>query len=123
MLIFFYSKDKEHNKVSFQTEGHYEENILVFQDKSVSNTKIYLDIKPDRLLFKRKGDVDMILDLVKDKKTTGYYKNELGLEFNFDCVCKELSIKNNRIDMSYTMFLDNEIILDNKIWIIIRENT
>ena len=39
----------------------------------------------------------MKIELKKDKKTLGFYSNEIGLEFNFETNCKELIIKDKRI--------------------------
>lgn len=120
MKVFFYSIDDEENKISYNSEAHYEDDMLVFEDKSYENTKMYLKIDKDRVIINRKGMIIMNLELIGNKKTKGYYQNEIGLEFDFIIDCSNLVITDKRIDISYAMILDNQVLSSHKIWIILR---
>ena len=120
MEVSFYSVNDENEKVCFKSLAEKNNNQIIFQDKSLSNTMIYLTILKDKLIFERKGDCNMKIELKNDKKTLGFYSNEIGLEFNFETKCKELIIKDKRIDIQYDMILDNSILSSHKIWIIMR---
>lgn len=120
MKVFFYSIDDEKNKINFNTEGFYENDYLVFSDKSIPNTKIYLKYENNTLIFKRFGFVNMNVRLHHQEKTNAWYKNDMGLEFNFITFTKVLNYKDNRIDIEYDMILDNKVYSTHKIWIIIR---
>lgn len=117
MEVTFYSLDDENNKIFFKSKGTKEKNIISFADKSNENTTISLEILDSSITFYRKGNVDMKMILKKNKILDCYYKNQIGLEFNFKVNCKELIIKENRIDMEYDMILDNDIMSSHKIWI------
>lgn len=120
MMIHFYSVDNDNNKVSFKSEGYESNGKLCFLDKTIKDTMIYLTISTDKLLFERKGRIEMVLPLQQEIKSKAYYKNELGLEFDFIADCTKLEINRDRIDIQYDMILDNEVQSSHKIWIILR---
>lgn len=117
MEITFYSLDDENNKVFFKSKGIKENNIISFIDKSNDNTTILLEQNTSSIIFYRKGDIDMKMILEKNIINSCYYKNQNGLEFDFKVYCKELIIKEKRIDIEYDMILDEDIISSHKIWI------
>ena len=117
MEVTFYSLDDENNKIFFKSKGTKENNIISFKDKSNENTTILLEINASSITFYRKGNVDMKLILEKNNTNECYYKNEMGLEFNFKAFCKELIVKEKRIDIEYDMILDEDILSSHKIWI------
>ena len=118
MNLTFYSVDNNNEKVLYNTEYVKDENQIIFLDKSVENTTIYLTILPNSLLFERRGNSNMILPLEYGKKTKCHYKNELGLEFDFLVLTTELLISSKRIEMEYSLFLDGDNISNHKITII-----
>lgn len=120
MVVHFYSLDQENQRITYTSEAKIEDNSLVFLDKSVENTTIYIRRLEDKLVFERKGDVQMQMTLILNQKTKAYYKNNFGLEFSFQVECHRLEQKKNRIDLEYTMFLDSDAMSRHKIWIIIR---
>lgn len=120
MKVFFYSVDDEENKVSFHTDGLYKDNILSFEDKTLSNTRIHIYIYPDRLIFQREGSVEMKLELIEGQAMSSFYKNDIGLEFEFKAFCHKLKISKDKIDIEYEMILDHNSLSYHKIWIIIR---
>lgn len=120
MEVFFYSLDNQNNKVSFKSNAEYINNKLVFKDKSIDSTNIHLSISKDKLVLERIGKTEMKLALIENISSEAYYRNEMGLEFNFIAKCHKLNITNNRIDIEYDMILDNELLSSHKIWIIMR---
>lgn len=120
MKVFFYSVDDENNKISYNSEAHYDKNMIIFDDKTYENTKVYLQILNDKVIINRKGMISMNLELAFNKKTKGYYQNEMGLEFEFIADCNYLTISDKRIDASYSMILDGQVLSSHKIWIILR---
>lgn len=120
MKVFFYSVDDEENKVSFHSEGIYENNVLSFEDKTLENTRIHIFIYPKRLIFQREGSVEMKLELIEGQAIPSFYRNDLGLEFEFQALCHKLKISKDKIDIEYEMILDHNSLSYHKIWIIIR---
>lgn len=118
MNLTFYSVDSNDEKVVYNTPFVRDENQIIFLDKSVSNTTIYLTILENSLLFERKGDIEMSLPLEMGKKTHCHYKNELGLEFDFLVLTNELLISSKRIEMEYSLFLEGDTISTHKITIL-----
>lgn len=118
MNLTFYSVDSNKEKVCYSTEFVRDENQIIFLDKSVANTTIYLTIFENSLLFERKGDILMDLPLKYGEKTLCHYKNELGLEFDFLVLTNELLISSKRIEMEYSLFLEQDKISTHKITII-----
>lgn len=118
MIVNFKSIDKDNNIIEFETEYNYENNVYSFIDKSCENTMIYVSFDSNSLSFIRKGDTVMNLDLIYNQKSSGYYKNNLGLKFEFDTYTKDLSINFNKIYVSYSLFIENELINEHKIWIL-----
>lgn len=120
MRICFYSVDDDENKVSFQTEGRRDNGKIIFPDKSVPDTVIFLTVTGDRLVLERRGRVSMLLPLQEGKINPASYKNEMGLEFSFAAACRKLRIEENRIDIQYDMIFEDEVQSSHKIWIILR---
>ena len=118
MDLTFYSIDSNNDKVLYHTSYIKSENTIIFDDKSVLNTKIYLTIKDDKVLFERKGNVIMYILLDLDKITFCHYENEMGLKFDFSVKTTNLVLKNNKIEMAYQLFLENDMISNHKITII-----
>lgn len=120
MVVSFFSVDNQNNRVCFKSEAVYENNTLVFQDKSVRDTYIHVTKHKDKLCFERKGSVCMSMELELGCRRTGFYKNALGLEFSFTSYCHILKITEKKIEMEYDMILDGDVLSKHKIWIIIR---
>ncbi len=118
MDLTFYSIDSNNDKVIYHTSYIKSENTIIFDDKSVSNTKIYLTIDDDKVQFVRKGNVFMNVLLEYNKNTFCHYENEIGLSFDFIVKTTNLSITNKRIEMEYDLFLENDKISSHKITIL-----
>lgn len=118
MIAHFKSVDKEGNITKFDSKCEYENGIYKFLDLATENTTIYVSIDASTVTIIRKGDTNMELFLTYGGKTTGYYKNNLGLEFNFSIETNDLSINSDRIYASYSLFVENDLINQQKMWIL-----
>lgn len=119
MIVTFHSIDNENEKVFFKTKGEQKENSIFFKDESMPNTTIELKIEASSVELIRSGDYNTNMLFQKNKKTKAYYRNNLGLEFDFYVETKVLDIKKNKISIEYNMFLFEEEISTHKIWILL----
>ena len=119
MIISFYSIDSNDNEIKFESAATLIDNTYIFDDKSLENTIINLIVLNDKIIFKRMGNVDMNLELEKNKKTQGNYKNSNGLDFDFECLCDDLAFDGKNISLGYSLMLDNNAISYHKILITI----
>lgn len=117
MELVFYSLDNDNNKVFFRTDYEKKDNRIIFQDKSIENTMIYLTINGNSLLFERKGNTSMIMSLEEGKNTSGHYESSTGLFFDFVTKTKILSIIDNQIKIEYSLYVQEEEMSSHKIWI------
>lgn len=117
MELVFYSLDNDNNKVFFRSDYLKNGNEIIFEDKSVENTKIYLTIMKDSLVFERKGSTSMHMVLKEGIETSGSYNSSTGLFFDFTVKTKILSIKDNRIEIEYSLFVLGDEMSHHKIWI------
>ena len=116
MEVSFYSIDNEKNEISFKTEGHYEEEFLVFEDTVVSNTLIFLKAKDDEIELLRKGKIDMSLVLMKERDGYLKYKDD-QVYFELEAKTNEISVKTDEIYFNYDLIDDNYTVGSHKIWI------
>lgn len=120
MIVTFHSLDNDNNKIYFKSEAQIIDDYIVFDDKSIENTKIYLKYNSSSVIFKRVGNTNMSIEYIQDKITTGTYKNELGLEFNFSVDTTSFSIEKDKIIIEYNMYIEKDYISSHKIWILLR---
>ena len=118
MIAKFKSIDKEGNITEFESICLYENGIYTFKDESTENTMIYVSFDSNNLNIIRKGDTTMDLNLIFKQKTSGYFENNLGLKFEFESFTDDLSVNFNNIYASYSLFIENELINQHKIWIL-----
>ncbi len=118
MNITFYSLDSLDNKIFFKEKGMFDKNILIFNDKSVENTKIYLTINDNDIILDRVGNVKMHMHFIRNTETTGFYENELGLQFKMNILTSKLIIKANKVEIEYSLILDGNMLSSHKIWIL-----
>ena len=119
MIVSFFSVDEELNKVSFRSEAKQINNSIIFDDKSVKNTIINLEIYDDKIIIDRSGDVNTYMEFMKNQYFDTSYKSKDGLEFNFKIFCNMLEIKQKRIDIEYDMILDENTKFHHKLWILL----
>ena len=118
MIAHFKSVDKDGNVTIFDSLCEYSDGIYKFKDIATENTYIYISIDASTVSIIRKGNTNMELFLAYGMKTTGYYKNNLGLEFNFLAETTDLSINSDRIYASYSLFVENDLVNQHKMWIL-----
>lgn len=117
MELVFYSLDKDSNKVFFRTNYIKKDNIIIFQDKSIENTMICLTINSDSLVFERKGNTSMTMILKENIRTPFHYESSTGLFFDLEVKTNKLSIKDNKLEIEYSLFDLSEEIQNVKLWI------
>lgn len=122
MNLTFYSVDSNDEKVVYTTSyKEIDSSTIEFIDKSVENTVINVKkLSTSSLLFTRCGKVTMILNLDLNKSTKGYYKNDLGLEFEFSVKTKKIEFINNKYYVEYETNI-NDIISTHKISILLHK--
>ena len=117
MELVFYSLDNDNNKVFFRADYERKNNQIVFVDKSIENTMIYLTINGNSLIFERKGNTSMTMVLEEMKTTSGHYESSAGLFFDFSIITKKLMVLDKRIEIEYTLSILGDVIGTHKIWI------
>ena len=120
MIAHFKSMDKEGNINSFETKCEYKNGLFIFNDLATENTIIYVTITDKSVTITRKGNTNMELLLSLDEKTLGNYKNSLGLEFEFIVKTNELVINNNQIYADYSLFVENDLVNQQKMWLLFK---
>lgn len=120
MKVTFHSLDSNDNKVFFRSTCVKNGNEYRFKDKSAANTEISLSIRGNEVLFSRRGEIEMDLLINPTEKTEGHYKNSMGLLLNFMVTTSLLKIEENRIEMEYSLFFDEEMLSTHKIWVLFR---
>ncbi len=109
MQVLFSSMDDQLNKIRFETDVVVKDNTYYFKDKSTEHTEIELTIHQNEVHLNRVGQTQMKLIFIENRKTMGYYKNEMGLDFSFYIDCKQLTISKEQIKIQYEMILDKQI--------------
>ena len=117
MELVFYSLDNDNNKVFFRADYERKNNQIVFVDKSIENTMIYLTINGNSLIFERKGNTSMTMTLMENIETFGHYESSTGLFFDFSIITKKLMVLDKRIEIEYTLSILGDVIGTHKIWI------
>lgn len=107
MIVSFLSFN-EQTKTAFQTEAVINGNAIIFEDKSIPNTKIKISKLDKAILLERFGQVKMKMLFCLDEKTKGTYINKDGLEFEYSIQTKDLMIQENKIKVSYILYMDHE---------------
>ncbi len=120
MIVSFNSIDEELNKVSFISLAKKNNESIVFEDKSVKDTIINLEIYDDKVIIDRVGYVNIFLEFRLNSTFKTTYKSNDGLEFDFEIFCNMLDIKQNRIDIEYDMILDDFTKTHHKIWVLMK---
>ena len=119
MRLSFHSIDDNDNKIFYETNYEKSENEIVFIDKTLENTTNHLLIDEDKLKLIRLGDVEMEMLFILNQTTNGYYKNNIGLEFEFIIKTNKLKVEKNKILVEYNMILDEFTASTHKIWILL----
>ncbi len=113
-MLRFYSIDSDNNEVKYFSPFVREKNTLIFEDKSVNNTKVFLTIG-ENIKIERHGNINMSFLFDLDNLTLGMYENELGLKAEFIIKTNELLVSNNNVIIAYDLYLDSEKISGHRI--------
>ena len=119
MRISFHSINDSNEKVFFETEAYFDNNIIRFKDKSYENTEILIEATTSFVRLKRVGNVNMDMLFKLGNKTVSKYKNDVGLSFEFSVLCTNLLVTDNKILVEYDMLMDDNLLSKHKIWILI----
>ena len=117
MLITF-EMISENLNINYKVFGKMEGNTLIFPDKSTPNTMMNVMIGDDFVEIKRSGKVEMLQRFKFNSKESGFYRNDMGLEFEISSFTTEISITKNQIEVFYEYYLSNEWQSSNKLKII-----
>ena len=119
MKVSFLSLDENNNKVKFESDCSMDENEIIFIDKTVENTTIHLIKEEPNLKLIRDGNTNMEMIFSEGDLTKGYYKNQLGIEFEFYVSTKKLIIDKSKIFINYKMIIDENVQTEHKISILL----
>lgn len=102
MKLKFQSSNNDADLVEFEAQYISENNKIIFDDLSIENTKIIIDILDEfNVNFKRVGNInmDILFSLNNDKIAS--YSNNLGVSFDFNVFTNKLVVKNDQIIVEY----------------------
>lgn len=117
MLVTF-EMISENLNISYKVFGKKEGNTLTFPDKSVPNTIITVILGCDFIEIIRNGNVNMKQTFKLNTKESGFYRNDLGMEFKIASLTTEMVVTENVIMVSYEHYLEDEWQSSNKLKII-----
>ena len=117
MLINF-EMISENVNINYKVFGRRENNVLIFPDKSVPNTTMMVVIKSDEVIIRRTGSVSMGQSFVVGEQQVGFYKNDMGLEFEIRSFTTEMIIEENKIEIFYEHYLEDKWQSSNKLKIL-----
>ena len=117
MLVTF-EMISENLNISYKVFGKKEGNVLTFPDKSNPNTIMSVTIEEDYIEVRRTGRVTMQQRFKFNSKESGFYRNDMGLEFEISSFTTEMTITKNQIEVFYEYYLSNEWQSSNKLKII-----
>lgn len=115
MRVAFLSMDEEKNKIYFETDCFKKDNQISFTDKSIPNTLINIELKENAVILNRTGETEMWMIFKENTKTSGFYKNQSGLSFDFEIVCHKLLRNDRKIMVYYDLVLDKVEVHSHKI--------
>ena len=113
-MLEFYSIDNDNNEVHYLSVYEKHGNTFIFDDKSSENTRVELTIG-NEFRIKRIGKITMDFLFNLEKITNGKYENELGLSLIFDIKTKQMIYENDKILISYDLYLDGDKISEHNI--------
>lgn len=117
MLVYF-EMISENVNINFKVFGKRDGNIITFPDKSVPNTNMMVIFKDDAVIIHRTGSVTMEQSFVLGEQLKGFYKNDMGLEFEISSFTTELTVEENKIEIFYEHYLEDKWQSSNKLKIL-----
>lgn len=122
MKVTFLSMDEDENKVFFESDASFCEDEIVFADKSLTDTTLYLRFEPDRLNLRREGQVFMRLSFRQHHKTDGFYRDSFGLEIPLTVLCTFLKVEAKKTIVHYELWWDEQMKTKHKILLLFEES-
>lgn len=120
MDITFISKSTD-GVIEFTSELEIKDGVLVFEDKSIENTIVVVEVINDKMiLLERFGDTNMSFNMILDKKVPAKYNNKMGLVLDISIFTKEINIKKEQIYMKYDYFIEEEYQNTYEIYLLIK---
>lgn len=116
IMLHFIMKNNDY-EIDFYSEYDIVGNIISFTDMSISNTKIEFEIG-DKITLKRFGDTNMHQEFILSKLVEGTYSNELGLELKIGAFTKKVHFGDDRIEIIYDNYVNDELQGENHLQII-----
>ena len=102
MKLKFQSSNNDADLVEFEAQYISENNKIIFDDLSIENTKIIIDILDEfNVNFKRVGNINMEILFSLNNDKIASYSNNLGVSFDFNVFTNKLVIKNDQIIVEY----------------------
>lgn len=110
MIVSFVSIADENNKIEFTAKAEVRLDEIIFEDKSMSNTMISIKHENSSIILKRFGATNMLMEYRLGCLTSGYYRNNEGIDFEFEIYTRYLKVGNDKYSVSYDMIVENEIV-------------
>ncbi len=120
--IHFYSYQDGLDTISFETKVDVSNDKYSFKDESYEDTFIEFLFNENEIEFKRFGKINNLMTFRLNEYTKATYKNDMGLEFEYEVLTKEIFIKDDKIKITYDYFMDKEKISSVKIILILKTN-
>ena len=117
MLINF-EMVSENVNINYKVFGRRDGDVLIFPDKSVPNTTMMVVFKENAVIIRRLGAVSMEQSFVLGEQRTGFYKNDMGLEFEIRSFTTEMNVEENMIEIFYEHYLEDKWQSSNKLKIL-----
>ncbi len=96
----------------YESNVHIEDNKIKFQDKSVENTYIYIEIlDSDTIHLTRVGEISMdVIYKSNTKSVTTYIDNHSGFKMELETICNSVLIDDFKIIVNYSNYnYDDEL--------------
>ncbi len=106
MLVEFamITDNEEHR---FKVMGRKNGNTLSFPDKMTPNTLIDIIFDDDMIIVNRRGKTQMYQEFRINQKLKGFYKNDMGLEFEIYSETFEMQTSEHEVYVLYDFFIEN----------------
>ena len=116
MLVEF-TMINDNEEYSFKVMGKKRDNVLTFPDKMIPHTLIDIIFDEDMIIVNRRGKTEMYQEFKLNQKLKGFYKNDMGLEFDIYSDTLELSVNEHEVNILYDFYLEKDKQSRNKLLI------
>lgn len=107
VIIKYKISSKNEKEIKGQVTGIKNNNIITYKD---TDCIVNILLEKDMISIKRENDkMHLTLKLEEDKSNiTNYFIKDLGFNFDVKSVTKNLEIKENRLDVKYELYINDE---------------